>query len=63
MGWYVLQCGVMIAVAWTGTIYKWTPNGLLLGLISIIAAWLVTVAITLAPTAWRLLTRTLRHIH
>jgi hypothetical protein len=53
MWWYLLQSSVMIAVGWTGIYYQWTPNGYLLGLISIGAAWLVTVAIVLAPAAFK----------
>lgn len=43
MLWKLLQISVFFAVAFTGIYYEWTPNGLVLGLVSATAAFAVTV--------------------
>jgi hypothetical protein len=41
--WKLLQIVVFFSVAFTGIYYEWTPNGLVLGLVSATCAFAVTV--------------------
>jgi len=43
MLWRLLQLTVFVAVMFTGVYYKWTPNGLVLGLIAATCAFAATV--------------------
>ena len=43
MFWKLLQIVTFFAVAFTGIYYQWTPNGLVLGLVSGLCALAVTV--------------------
>jgi hypothetical protein len=43
MWWKLLQLTVFLAVSFTGIYYEWTPNGLVLGLVSATCSFAVTV--------------------
>lgn len=43
MWWKLLQLSVFLAVSFTGIYYEWTPNGLVLGIVSATCAFAVTV--------------------
>lgn len=46
MLWKLLQFFVFFGVAFTGIYYQWTPNGLVLGLVSATAAFAATVLLS-----------------
>jgi hypothetical protein len=53
--WRLLQLVVFLSVYFTGIYYEWTPNGYVLGLLSIGAALAVTLLLSWAFDARRVL--------
>jgi hypothetical protein len=43
MWWRLLQIAVFLSVSFTGIYYEWTPNGLVLSLVSATCAFAATV--------------------
>ena len=43
MWWKLLQISVFLSVTFTGIYYKWTPNGLVLGIVAATCAFAATV--------------------
>lgn len=44
--WKLFQLSVFLAVSFTGIYYKWTPNGLVLGLVAAFCAFGATVLLS-----------------
>jgi hypothetical protein len=46
MGWHLLQAAILLAVVFSNIHWQWTPNGYLAGILGVVAAWLVTAALS-----------------
>lgn len=55
MLWKLLQLTVFLSVYFTGIYYEWTPNGYVLGLLSVGAAFFATLLLTGALDLWQTL--------
>ena len=53
--WKLLQLLVFLSVYFTGIYYEWTPNGYVLGLLSVGAALSATLLLTGALDLWQTL--------
>ena len=51
--WKLFQLMVFFAVYFTGIYYQWTPNGYVLGLLSVGAAFFSTLLLTGAFDLWK----------